>query len=90
MNADDICAEIAAARGYITRGDYTAALDALDQAIKVWSAERDYWAWVELEAVRGVSRDERARIADAQPAVTWVPVSRDWLGNVDHYESDQT
>lgn len=50
-NADDICAELAAARAYITRGDYQAALEAIDQAVKVWSAERDYWADIERQAV---------------------------------------
>lgn len=53
MNADDICAELAAARAYITRGDYTAALEAIDQATRVWSAERDYWAHIELLYERG-------------------------------------
>lgn len=78
MNADDIFGELAAARAYVTRGDYTAALEAIDQATKLWAAERDYWALIEADTVRSTTERENQSIRDRSHMQTVRWVGRDY------------
>jgi len=48
-NADDIFGELEYAKKCVRAGDFDGALDAIVQAEKLWRAERDYWALIEVE-----------------------------------------
>lgn len=49
-NADDIFGELDEAKRLLAKGDLAGTIEAINQAIKLWSAERDYWALIEAEA----------------------------------------
>jgi hypothetical protein len=78
---DDVYAELAHAKKMLQRRDYTAALEAIVQAEKLWSAEVLYWR-CELDdmqkaldgTVRGTTEREEARIREGShnQRVAWV------------------
>ena len=87
-NVDDVYAELSHAKKMLQRRDYTAALEAICQAEKLWSAEVLYWRCevedankaVEAALVAETSAREQSRVAGAQPEVRWQEANNQALG----------
>ena len=83
-NQDDVVGTLLQAKKYLQRQDTTAALECVDQALKLVEVE---FAALMAEAhelsgllVRATTESEQARIAASQPDVSWSFRETNWRG----------